>query len=76
MSLLDVIVVLAAQLPDPGNPFFATLGAGCGGFAGGVVGYLRRHPEERVRRLMTDGSLIGFGTGFVCWLVALAIDRL
>ena len=76
MSLLPEIVALASQLPDPGNPSFVPLSAGCGAFAGGVVGYAHGSAEERVRRLMADGSLIGFGTGFVAWLVVVAIDRL
>jgi drug/metabolite transporter (DMT)-like permease len=76
MSLVDAIVVLAADLPDPGNPSFMTLGAGCGGFLGGLIGHARRHPQERVRQFIAEGGLVGFGAGFVCWLIALAIDRL
>jgi hypothetical protein len=76
MSIVNAIVRLAAELPDPGNPSFPAICAGFGGFVGALVGYARRRPRESTARLMTDGSVVGFGTGFVCWLVVLTIDRL
>ena len=69
----DTIIRLAAELPDPGAPTFPGICAGYGGFAAGLIAWHRRRP---VGPHATGGTLIGFGVGHLCWLVALAIDRL
>jgi hypothetical protein len=73
MTLAGALVQLAAALPDPGTPAFPALCGGYGGFAAGLVARLRKQP---VGPRVTGGTVVGFGIGLVCWLVALAIDRL
>ena len=73
MTLIDALVQLAAELPDPGAPTFPALCGGYGGFAAGLVAWLRTHP---IGPRVAGGTVVGFGIGLVCWLVALAIDRL
>jgi hypothetical protein len=73
MTFVSTLVQLAAELPDPGAPMFPTLCAGHGGFLAGVGAWFRRRP---IGPFVAGGSVVGFGVGYVCWLAALAIDRL
>jgi hypothetical protein len=68
-----LIVLLTSELPDPGRFSFMTNCAGLGMFVGGIVGWVRRRP---LAPFVTGGSMIGFGVGLGCWIVAVAIDRL
>jgi hypothetical protein len=76
MTSAHELVMLVAELPDPGSPSFATYGAAFGLFVGGLVGRARRLTKDESTRVAADGAFFGFGIGFACWLVALAIDRL
>ncbi len=73
MIVVDAIVQLAATLPDPGQPSFAMLCAGYGMSIGCLVAWRRRRP---IGPMVSGGSVVGFVVGSVCWLIALAIDRL
>jgi hypothetical protein len=73
MTFLDALIRFAAELPDPGAPMFPTLCAGHGGFLGGVIAWRQRRP---IGPYMAGGSVVGFGVGYICWLTAVAIDRL
>jgi hypothetical protein len=73
MTLVSTFVQFAADLPDMGAPMFPGICAGYGGFVGGVIAWHRRLP---LGPLVTRGSVVGFGLGFLGWTVALAIDRL
>ena len=73
MTVVDAMVLAAAELPDPGQPSFAMLCAGYGMFLAGVSAWVRRRP---LAPRVSAGSVVGFGVGSACWLVAVAIDRL
>jgi hypothetical protein len=73
MTALLLVVLLASELPDPGQPSFATLCAGYGMFVAGGLAWLRRRP---ISPDAGAGGVAGFGIGLVAWLAALAIDRL
>ncbi|HEX4806988.1 MAG TPA: hypothetical protein VFU94_13910 [Conexibacter sp.] len=72
MTLL-VLVLLTSELPDPGAPMFPGICAGYGGFVAGLLAWRRR---LSIGPRVTGGSVVGFGVGLLCWLTALAIDRL
>jgi hypothetical protein len=73
MSAIDGLVLLAAELPDPGAPTFPMLCGSYGAFMAGMIGWLRR---RSMGPYAAGGTVVGFGLGAVCWLTALAIDRL
>jgi len=73
MMLLDVLFQFAAELPDPGAPMFPGICASYGGFVGGLVGWRGQHP---IGPHMAGGTIVGFAVGFLCWLMAIAMDRL
>lgn len=75
MRLLDACIRLAAGLPDPGQPTFVATCAGFGAFVGGVRA-MCREGRDRIGRGMAEGSLVGYGTGFLIWTLAVAIDAL
>jgi hypothetical protein len=76
MLLLIMLVLLTSELPDPGRLTTAGLASLLGGFVGGCIGRLRHRSRERIRDLTLDGGYVGFGVGFIGWLIAIAIDRL
>jgi len=73
MTTFDALIQLAAELPDPGSPMFPTLCGGHGAFLAAVLAWLRRRP---IGPFAGGGTVLGFGVGYICWLTALAIDRL
>jgi hypothetical protein len=73
MTLFVLLILLTSELPDPGAPMFPTLCAGHGGFLAGVGAWVRR---RQIGPFVAGGSVVGFGVGYICWLTALAIDRL
>ena len=76
MSVLAAIALLAADLPDPGNPSITALSAGFGAFVGCVLARVRRVPSERFGRLIAETSAVGYGVGMTAWMVSVAIDLL
>jgi hypothetical protein len=76
MRVAHALVRLAAELPDPGLPTFPSICAGSGACIGWAVGRVRGLRWEHTARLVTEGTGLGYGAGFVTWLCALAIDRL
>ena len=50
MRVIDAILHLAAELPDPGAPTFPRISAGYGGFVAGLVAWRRRRPEDEAKR--------------------------
>jgi hypothetical protein len=76
MTMLVVIVLLTAELPDAGSATFPAICAGFGGFVGLLLGVVRRLPWERIGPLMGQGSAAGYSAGFLVWIVLLAMDRL
>jgi hypothetical protein len=66
MNVLDAITAIAATLPDPGSPVWATLGCTLGAFVGMGLGRALRCSGERARRIATDGTLVGGRAGHRC----------
>lgn len=75
MTLLGACVDLAAGLPDPRQPTFVAVCAGFGAFVGGVRA-ASREGRDRIGRGMAEGSLVGYGAGFLVWSLVVAIDLL
>jgi hypothetical protein len=76
MTLLDAIVHLAAELPDPSRLSTITFAGTTGMVVGALVAHLRDLPSDRAGDAMRSGLLLGFGTGLFGWIVSLAIDLL
>jgi hypothetical protein len=76
MSAMDVVAVVAATLPDPGNPSFVPFMGGFGLFVGGLVAHLRGLGADERARLMGVGTWFGIGLGGAVWIVLVAMDRL
>ena len=76
MTPLIVIVRLTSELPGPGQPTFPRLCGTFGGFVGIAIGRLRQFPWERTARLMAEAGAVGYGIGFIGWVVTIAMDRL
>lgn len=75
MTLLVLIVLLAAELPDPGKPATVPLAGTLGAFAGGLLAACRGR-RDVIPRGMAEGSLAGCAVGVLAWIAAFAIDRL
>jgi hypothetical protein len=75
MTLLYAIVGLAAELPDPGQWRFPGFCGTLGGFVSGVRA-ARRKGRDHIGRGIAEGSLVGFGAGFLVWMCALARNLL
>jgi hypothetical protein len=73
--ILGALVLLTAELPDPGRLATILLASALGGFAGGAIGRARRS-RELTAKLTGDGIFTGFAVGPILWLAAVAIDRL
>lgn len=71
-----LIVLLAAELPDPGHPSFAGLIGVVGYFLGGLLARVRRVPAQDRSRWMGAGMWAGIGCGGAVWILCVAIDRL
>lgn len=71
-----VVIVLASELPDPGQLSFAPLMGAVGLFVGGLVAHARGvSPEERARWI-SAGTWSGIGVGVVIWMLGFAIGLL
>jgi len=71
-----LLILLSADLPDPGMPSTVTFCGGIGAFVGAVVAHLRRFSSRSAGDATRIGMVIGVGAGLVGWAVASAIDRL
>ena len=71
-----LLILLATDLPDPGQPSTVTFFGGIGAFVGAAVAYLRGLPSAAAGDATRIGMVIGVAAGLVGWTVALAIDRL
>ena len=69
------LMLLAAELPDPGRWSFPGLCGTLGGFVGGVRA-ARREGRDHIGRGIAEGSLVGFGAGLLVWACAVAMDLL
>ena len=69
-------VVLASELPDPGQMSFVPLTGAVGLFVGGLVAHVRGSSDEERGRLTGLGTWCGLGGGLVVWLLGFAIDLL
>ena len=76
MTPFILLVLLAADLPDPGNPAFPSICGTFGGFVGIAIGTASQLPWERTTRLMAEAGAVGYALGLVAWVVAIAMDRL
>jgi hypothetical protein len=76
MILLVLIVLLTAELPDPGMPYFAPLVGGIGYFVGGLLAEIRRVSADERSRWTGTGMWAGIGIGGAIWAVVYAMDRL
>jgi hypothetical protein len=76
MNAVDLIVLAASELPDPGKPSTVSLAATAGGIIGGLIARLRELSDDRLARITADGFFFGGAGGLVCWFVVIAIDRL
>lgn len=66
--IAHVLVLLAAQPPDPGNPSIIPLGGAVGALVAGYAARLLHLPHERRGDLMTNGTLVGGGCGVLVYL--------
>ena len=76
MTPFVLLILLTSELPDPGRLAFPGICGTFGGFVGMATGMSRRLAWERTTKLAAQGGAVGYGVGFVGWLVAVAIDRL
>jgi hypothetical protein len=74
--LLVTLVLLASELPDPGQPTFPNICGTFGGFIGMAIGIGRRVAWEQTMKLAAQVGAVGYGIGFGIWLVLVAIDLL
>lgn len=75
MTLL-IVIVLASELPDPGQMSFAPIMGAVGLFVGGLVVHLRGGSDEERARLTNLGTWIGIGVGLAIWGLGFAMDLL
>lgn len=76
MILLVLIVLLASELPDPGQMSFAPLMGAVGLFAGGLVAHVRGVSREERTHWISVGMWSGTGVGFAIWMLGFATDVL
>jgi hypothetical protein len=70
------VLALTSSLPNPGNPSFAAFCGAVGLFIGGLVDRTRRRPRAQEATSDKTGFQLGFGIGFACWVIVVAMDRL
>jgi len=75
MTLL-ALVLLSAELPDPGRLATAGYASLIGAFVGSLIGRLLGRSRERVDELTKDGAFVGCGIAFAAWLIVVATDVL
>jgi hypothetical protein len=76
MTLLLLLVLLTAELPDPGRLSTITFAATFGSVIGALAAHLRKLPSDRAGDATRIGLILGFGAGLLGWLAVFAIDRL
>lgn len=69
-------VLLASQLPDPGQLSFAPILGAVGYFVAGLVAHVHGVPDNERGRLADLGTWVGIGVGLAVWLLGFAIDLL
>jgi hypothetical protein len=74
--ILITLILMTAELPDPGKLGTVTFSGGLGAFVGALVAQLRRRPSTHASDAMRIGMLVGFGAGVLGWLAVFAIDLL
>jgi hypothetical protein len=70
------ILVLASELPDPGQMSFAPLMGTVGLFVSGFIAELRGVSHEQRARWVAIGTWAGTGVGFAVWMLGFAMDPL
>jgi hypothetical protein len=70
------LMLLAAELPDPGRLSTITFAGTLGTVAGALIAHLRDLPSDAAGKAMRSGLLIGFGAGLLGWTVRVAMDLL
>ena len=70
------VIVLASELPDPGQMSFAPLMGAVGLFAGGLVAQVRGVSREERTHWISVGMWSGTGVGFAIWMLGFATDLL
>lgn len=76
MMALLIALVLASELPDPGQLSFAPLMGAVGMFVGGLWAHLRGASADERSRLTNVGTWSGIGFGIAVWLLGFAIHPL
>jgi hypothetical protein len=76
MTVSDAIVLLAAELPDPGRLSTITFAGTFGTVVGALIAHLRDLPSEKANKAMRSGLIAGFGAGLLGWIVSYAMDLL
>jgi hypothetical protein len=71
-----IALVLASELPDPGQLSFAPLMGAVGLFVGGVWAHLRGASDDERSRLTNVGTWSGVGFRLVVWILGFAIHPL
>ena len=74
--ILLTLVLLASELPHPGQMSLAPLMGAAGLFVGGLVAHVRGVSHERRARLIGIGTWSGTGIGFAVWMLGFALDLL
>ena len=70
------ILVLASELPDPGQMSFGPLMGGAGLFVSGLVAQVLGMSHEQRARWVAIGTWAGTGVGFAVWMLGFAMDPL
>lgn len=76
MKIGIAFVLLASQLPDPGQLSLAPILGAVGFFVAGFVAYVSGVPNDERARMADLGTWIGIGVGLVVWLLGFAMDLL
>jgi hypothetical protein len=70
------IVILASELPDPGQLSFAPILGAVGFFVSGLLARLRGVSDEERTRSADRGTWVGIGIGLAVWLLGFPIHAL
>lgn len=73
---VSISSLLAAVLPDPGQPSFVPLMGSAGFFIGGLFAHIRGVPATQRSHWMGAGTWVGIGVGGAVWFLTYAMDRL
>lgn len=76
MTPFVVLVLLTAELPDPGRLSTITFAVTFGSAIGALIAHLRDLPSDESSRAIRSGLLVGFGLGLLGWTAGLAMDVL